>query len=38
MSDPKDIIGTVVYLASDSSNFVTGQNLFVFVDGGRTID
>ncbi len=29
---PKEIVGTAVFLASDESNFVTGQT--IFVDGG----
>jgi 2-deoxy-D-gluconate 3-dehydrogenase len=32
---PEDIIGTVVFLASDASNFITGQT--ICLDGGRTI-
>lgn len=32
MGDPADIAGTAVYLASDASNFVTGQ--VIAVDGG----
>ena len=35
MADIKDINGTIIYLASDLSQYVTGQNLFV--DGGWTI-
>ena len=32
---PEDIIGGIVFLASDASNFITGQT--ICVDGGRTI-
>lgn len=32
---PEDIMGTVVFLASDASNFITGQT--ICLDGGRTI-
>ena len=32
---PEDIDGTVVYLASDASSFVTGQN--IHVNGGMTV-
>jgi NAD(P)-dependent dehydrogenase (short-subunit alcohol dehydrogenase family) len=31
---PDDLIGAIVYFASDASNFVTGQVLFI--DGGVT--
>ena len=32
---PQDLAGTVVYLASDASNFVTGQD--IHVNGGMTV-
>lgn len=32
---PEDIMGAVVFLASDASNFITGQT--ICLDGGRTI-
>jgi NAD(P)-dependent dehydrogenase (short-subunit alcohol dehydrogenase family) len=31
---PEDLIGTVVYLSSNASNFITGQ--IIYVDGGTT--
>lgn len=35
IGEAKDIVGPVVFLASEASNFITGQT--IFVDGGRTI-
>ena len=32
---PKDLAGTVVYLASEASDFVTGQD--IHVNGGMTV-
>jgi NAD(P)-dependent dehydrogenase (short-subunit alcohol dehydrogenase family) len=32
---PQDVCGTVVYLASDASSFVTGQN--IAINGGMTV-
>ena len=33
--DPDDLAGTVLYLASDASRFVTGQT--IMVDGGTVM-
>jgi len=35
MGDPSDHVGAAVFLASDASNFITGETLLV--DGGSTI-
>jgi len=32
---PEDIMGAVVFLASEASNYITGQT--ICVDGGRTV-
>ena len=33
---PEDLCGTLVYLASDASNYVTGRD--ILVDGGHTLN
>ncbi|HAX98620.1 MAG TPA: short-chain dehydrogenase, partial [Candidatus Atribacteria bacterium] len=35
IGDPNDLKGTVIYLASEASNFMTGS--IVVVDGGYTL-
>lgn len=35
MGEYKDLIGPILFLASDASNYITGQT--IFVDGGRTV-
>lgn len=35
MALPKDIVGTLLFLVSDASNYITGQN--ILVDGGLSI-
>jgi len=32
---PEDIVGTVVFLCSDDSDFITGQT--ILVDGGSSV-
>ena len=34
ISEPEDLIGACIYLASEASDFVTGQT--IYVDGGLT--
>ncbi len=36
MERPEDLYGTIIYLASDASNYVTGHDLLV--DGGHTLN
>jgi 2-dehydro-3-deoxy-D-gluconate 5-dehydrogenase len=36
IGQPEDITGAAVFLASNSSDFITGQNLFI--EGGRIVD
>jgi dehydrogenase/reductase SDR family member 4 len=35
IGEPQDIVGAIIYLASDASSYVTGQ--VIAVDGGATI-
>jgi len=35
VGEPEDIMGSVIFLASEASNFITGQT--ICLDGGRTI-
>jgi len=32
--DAKDLLGTIIFLCSDASGYITGQT--VYVDGGKT--
>ncbi|MGZ3612774.1 MAG: SDR family oxidoreductase, partial [Thermodesulfobacteriota bacterium] len=35
LEQPNDLLGAVIFLASDESNFITGQT--ILVDGGRAM-
>jgi NAD(P)-dependent dehydrogenase (short-subunit alcohol dehydrogenase family) len=35
LGEPRDLVGAAIFLASEASDFVTGQNLIV--DGGVTL-
>ena len=36
LGEPEDLIGAVIFLASDASDYITGQT--IYIDGGRMID
>jgi NAD(P)-dependent dehydrogenase (short-subunit alcohol dehydrogenase family) len=36
LAEPEDLIGGVIFLSSDASNYLTGQT--IYIDGGRMID
>ena len=36
LGEPEDLIGAVIFLASEASNYITGQT--IYIEGGRIID
>ena len=36
LGEPDDIIGAVIFLASEASNYITGQT--IYIEGGRMSD
>lgn len=36
LGKPRDVVGSLLFLCSDASDFVTGE--IIMVDGGRTLN